>query len=45
VKRGVHHLLAPELADPFGTLEVGKHEDVEQHGAGSRSESVEALAS
>ena len=33
-----------ELADPIGSLEVGKHEDVEQLGAGSRPERVQALA-
>jgi hypothetical protein len=26
--------VAPELADPVGSLEVGEHEDVEQLGAG-----------
>jgi len=35
--------VAPELADPLGALEVGKHQDVKQLGAGSRPESVEAL--
>jgi hypothetical protein len=25
--------VAPELADPLGTLEVGEHQDVEQFGA------------
>jgi hypothetical protein len=35
--------VAPELTDPLGTLEVGEHEDVEQLGAGSRPEGVEAL--
>jgi hypothetical protein len=34
--------VAPELADPVGPLEVGEHEDVEQVGAGSRTESVQA---
>ena|SRR5215207_3363229 len=34
----------PELADPVGSLEVGEHQDVEQLGAGSRSEGVQALA-
>jgi hypothetical protein len=33
--------VAPELADPVGPLEVGEHEDVEQLGAGSRTEGVE----
>jgi hypothetical protein len=33
----------PELADPVGALEVGEHQDVEQLGAGSRTESVQAL--
>jgi hypothetical protein len=28
--------VAPELADPFGALEVGKHEDVEEFGAWSQ---------
>jgi hypothetical protein len=36
--------VAPELADPVGSLEVGEHQDVEQLGAGSRTESVEALS-
>jgi hypothetical protein len=36
--------IAPELADPVGPLEVWKAEDVEQLGAGSRTEGVEALA-
>jgi hypothetical protein len=34
---------APERADPISALEVGQHEDVEQPGAGSRSEGVQAL--
>jgi hypothetical protein len=33
-----------ELADPLGTLKVGKHQDVEQLGAGSGAECVQALA-
>ena len=32
--------VAPELADPVGSLEVGEHQDVEQLGAGSRPEGV-----
>ena len=32
--------VAPELADPVGSLEVGEHEDVEQLGAWSRTERV-----
>jgi hypothetical protein len=35
--------VAPELADPVGPLEVGEHEDMEQFGARSRTEGVEAL--
>ena len=35
--------VAPELADPVGSLEVGEHQDVEQLGAGSGTERVEAL--
>jgi hypothetical protein len=35
--------VAPELADPVGPLEVGKHEDVEQFGAGSGAKRVQAL--
>ena len=35
--------VAPELADPVSSLEVGQHEDVEQLGAGSRTEGVETL--
>ena len=33
----------PELADPVGPLEVGEHQDVEQFGAGSGAEGVQAL--
>ena len=32
--------VAPELTDPVGSLEVGEHQDVEQLGAGSRTEGV-----
>jgi hypothetical protein len=32
--------VAPELADPVGSLEVRQHQDVEQLGAGSRPEGV-----
>ena len=32
--------VAPELADPVGSFEVGEHQDVEQLGAGNRSERV-----
>ncbi len=35
--------VAPELSDSVGPLEVGGHEDMEQLGAGSGSECVEAL--
>jgi hypothetical protein len=35
--------VAPELADPVGPVEVGEHENVEQLGAGSRAEGVQAL--
>jgi len=35
--------VAPELSDPVGSIEVGQHQDVEQFGAGSRSEGVEAF--
>src|SRR4029453_6144368 len=35
--------IAPELADPVGPLEVRKHQDVEQLGAGSGTERVETL--
>jgi len=34
--------VSPELADPVGSLEVRKHEDVEQLGASRRRESLEA---
>ena len=34
---------SPEIADPVGALEVGKHEDVEEFGAGSGAESVQAV--
>jgi hypothetical protein len=35
--------VAPELADPIGSLEVGEHEDVEKLGAGSGTERIETL--
>jgi hypothetical protein len=35
--------VAPELSDPVGSLEVGEHKDVEQLGAGSGAEGVEAF--
>jgi hypothetical protein len=35
--------VAPELADPVGSLEVGEHEDVEQLGAWSGAERVQAI--
>jgi hypothetical protein len=35
--------VAPVGADPIGSLEVGEHEDVEQLGAGSRTEGDQAL--
>jgi len=35
--------LRPELADPIGPIEVGKHQDAEQLGAGSGTEGLEAL--
>jgi hypothetical protein len=35
--------MSPALADPLGALEVGEHEDVEQLGAGSGTESVQAI--
>jgi hypothetical protein len=35
--------VAPELADPVGSLEVGEHQDVEELGAGSGTECIEAL--
>ena len=34
----------PELADPVGPIEVGQHQDVEQLGAGSRTEGVETIS-
>ena len=33
--------VAPELSDPVGSLEVGKHEDVKQLGAGSWAKRVQ----
>ena len=36
--------VAPELTDPVGSLEVREHEYVEQFGAGSGTECVQALA-
>jgi len=35
--------IAPVRADPISALEVGEHEDVEQLGARSRPEGIEAL--
>jgi hypothetical protein len=35
--------VAPELSDPVGPVEVGELKDVEEFGAGSRAERVEAL--
>ena len=35
--------IAPEPADPVGSLEVREHQDVEQLGAWSRAERVQAL--
>ncbi|MET1011046.1 MAG: hypothetical protein ABWY83_01575 [Actinomycetota bacterium] len=35
--------VAPELADPVGSLEVGERQDVEKLGAGSGTERVQAL--
>jgi len=35
--------IPPARADPVGSLEVGEHEDVEQFGAGSGTEGVQAL--
>jgi hypothetical protein len=35
--------ITPELADPVGPLEVGQREDVEQLGAGSGPEGVQAF--
>ena len=34
--------IAPELADPVGSLEVRQHQNVEELGAGSRTESIQA---
>jgi hypothetical protein len=34
--------VAPELSDPLGPLEVGQHQDVQQLGARSRSERIQA---
>ena len=35
--------IAPELPDPVGTVEVGEHQDVEELGAGGRTEGVESF--
>jgi len=37
LREGATLRVAPELADPVGTLEVGEHQDVEQFGAWSGS--------
>jgi hypothetical protein len=42
--KGATLRIAPELSDPVGSLEVGEHEDVEQLGAGSRTERVQAFS-
>jgi hypothetical protein len=34
-------LRVPELADPLGAVEVAKHKDVKEFGAGSRTEGVQ----
>ena len=39
-----HVRIPPELADPVGSLEVGEHQDVEEFGALSGAERVQALA-
>jgi hypothetical protein len=39
--KGATLRVAPEFADPVGSLEVGEHEDVEQLGARSGAERVE----
>jgi hypothetical protein len=36
--------VAPELSDPIDPIEVGEHQDVEEFGAGSRTEGVQAFA-
>jgi hypothetical protein len=36
--------VAPELADPVGSLEVREHQDVEQLGAGGWRQCLEALS-
>jgi hypothetical protein len=36
--------VAPELSDPLGAFEVRQHQDVEELGAGSWTEGVEALS-
>ena len=36
--------LSARLSDPVGTLEVGQHQDLEQLGAGSRTEGVKTLS-
>ena len=43
VGEGAALRVAPVLADPVGSLEVGEHQDVEQLGAASRPERVETL--
>ena len=40
---GAAFRVAPELTDPVGPFEVGEHQDVEQLGAGSGAECVEAF--
>jgi len=36
-------LCSPRIAEPLGALAVGQHQDVEEFGAGSRTEGVQAL--
>jgi hypothetical protein len=40
--KGAALRIAPELADPLGTLQVGQHQDVEQFGTGSRPKGVQS---
>jgi len=42
--KGAALRVAPNLADPLGPFEVGEHEDVEEFGAGSGAERVEAIS-
>jgi hypothetical protein len=42
--KGAALRIAPELTDRVGSLEIGEHQDMEQFGAGSRSEGLQTVS-